>query len=254
MHILFLTDNFFPETNAPASRTHDHAKEWIKAGHKVTVITCVPNFPNGKVYSGYQNKLWQKEIIDNISVIRVWSFIAANQGFTKRIFDYISYMITSFLASFFVFKVDIVVGTSPQFFTAISAWMVSGFKQKPFVFEVRDLWPDSVHAVGAMQDSKLLSIFKRFEIFLYSRADAIVTVTHSFKRNLESRGVSCKKIHVVTNGVEVENFKPREKNKKLVASLGLVDKFLVGYVGTHGMAHALETVLETARLDRKSVV
>ena len=123
MHILFLSDNFFPEVNAPASRTHEHAKEWIKAGHKVTVVTCVPNFPKGQVFDGYKNKVWQEEIIDGIRVVRVWSYIAANEGFTKRILDYLSYMITSFLASFFIRKVDIVVGTSPQFFTAVSAWI-----------------------------------------------------------------------------------------------------------------------------------
>lgn len=248
MHILFLTDNFPPEVNAPASRTYEHAKEWVKAGEKVTVITCAPNFPSGRVYAGYRNKIWQSEIVDGIRVIRVWSFIAANEGFSKRILDYISYMFTSFIASFFVSKVDVVVGTSPQFFTVVSAWMVAGFKRVPFVFELRDLWPESVRAVGAMQETRMLHYFEKLELFLYSRADAIVPVTHSFKHNLESRGVDAAKIHVITNGVDTEKFNYRGKDLTLLKDLGLEGKFVAGYIGTHGMAHRLENILEAAKL------
>lgn len=248
MHILFLTDNFPPEVNAPASRTYEHAKEWVKVGEKVTVITCVPNFPAGRVYDGYRNKLWQSEIVDGIRVIRVWSFIAANEGFFKRILDYISYMLTSFIASLFVSKVDIVVGTSPQFFTTVSAWMVAGFKRVPFVFELRDLWPDSVRAVGAMRDTRMLLYFEKIELFLYSRADAIVSVTHSFKYNLASRGIDATKIHVITNGVDTEKFRYLKKDKNLLYDLGLEEKFIAGYIGTHGMAHCLENILEAAKL------
>ena len=93
MRILFLTDNFPPEVNAPASRTYEHCKEWVKAGADVTVITCAPNFPQGKVYEGYKNKLYQKEIIDGIKVIRVWTYIVPNKGFLKRTIDYISYSV-----------------------------------------------------------------------------------------------------------------------------------------------------------------
>ena len=116
MHILFLTDNFSPEVNAPASRTLEHCREWVKAGHQVTVITGVPNFPKGEVFDGYKNRLWQQEILEGIQVIRVWTYITSNEGFTRRALDYLSYMVTGFLASLFVRRVDVVVGTSPQFF------------------------------------------------------------------------------------------------------------------------------------------
>ena len=81
MHILFLSDNFPPEVNAPASRTFEHCREWVKAGHDVTVITCAPNFPQGELYAGYRNRLWQWEEMDGIRVLRVWSYITANAGF-----------------------------------------------------------------------------------------------------------------------------------------------------------------------------
>ena len=117
MHILFLTDNFPPESNAPASRTFEHCREWVRAGHQVTVITCAPNFPKGKVFDGYRNRLWQQEVMAGMRVIRVWSYITANEGFVKRILDYQSFMLSATLAAPFVRSVDVVVGTSPQFFT-----------------------------------------------------------------------------------------------------------------------------------------
>lgn len=119
MKILFLTDNFPPEVNAPATRTYEHCKEWVKQGEEVTVITCTPNFPQGKVYTGYRNRLYQKEIMDDIRVIRVWSYITANEGFLKRTLDYISFSVTSFFAGLFQ-QADIIIATSPQFFTALS--------------------------------------------------------------------------------------------------------------------------------------
>jgi len=170
MHILFLSDNFPPEVNAPASRTFEHCREWVKLGHQVTVVTCAPNFPSGKVFGGYENKLWQQEVMDGIRVIRVWSYITANEGFLKRVLDYVSYMAMAVLASFFVRKVDVVIGTSPQFFTACAAYLVGLCKRCPWVFELRDLWPESIRAVGAMKESRVLDWLEKLELFLYRKA------------------------------------------------------------------------------------
>ncbi|WP_312796860.1 glycosyltransferase family 4 protein [Tianweitania sp.] len=247
MHILFLTDNFTPEVNAPASRSFEHCREWVKAGHQVTVITGVPNFPRGKVFAGYRNRLWQTEVIDNIRVVRVWTFICANKGFVCRTLDYFSFMITALLAAFFVRRIDVVVGTSPQFFTVCAAWLVSVLRRAPFVFELRDLWPQSIRVVGAMQDGVLLKALSRIELFLYHRAALIVAVTHSFKRILTARGVDPGKIAVVTNGVDLQRFQPASKDPLLEAKLGLNNRFVAGYIGTHGLAHGLDTVLDAAR-------
>ena len=247
MHILFLTDNFPPEVNAPASRTFEHCREWVKAGHEVTVITCAPNFPKGKVYEGYRNRLWQHETTDGIRVIRVWSYISANEGFALRTLDYVSYMVSAVLAAPFVRKVDLIVGTSPQFFTACAAYAASRTRRVPYVFELRDLWPESIRAVGAMKEGRALRALERLELFLYRKAARVVSVTQSFKRNLVRRGVDPAKIAVVTNGVDVSRFTPRPKDADLVTRHGLAGKFVAGYVGTHGMAHALETVLDAAK-------
>jgi len=251
MHILFLTDNFPPEVNAPASRTFEHCRVWVQAGYKVTVITCTPNFPTGRVFNGYRNRIWQCDEVEGIRVIRVWSYITANEGFVRRILDYMSFMVTASLASLFVRGVDLVVGTSPQFFTACAAYVVSRFKNIPFVFELRDIWPESIKAVGVMKESIVIRMLERLELFLYRNAAQIVSVTQSFKKILISRGVNGDKIVVVTNGVDISRFKPMSKDVELVRKLKLEGKFVAGYVGTHGLAHHLETLLEAAEILRE---
>jgi hypothetical protein len=246
VHVLFLTDNFPPEVNAPASRTFEHCREWVKAGHRVTVITCAPNFPKGKVFDGYRNKLWQRETMEGIEVVRVWSYITANEGFVRRILDYQSYMVSAIIASLFVRKVDVIVGTSPQFFTACAAYVASRLKFRPYIFELRDLWPESIKAVGAMKNERAIALLESLELFLYRKAARVISVTNSFKDNLVSRGIDGSKIEVVTNGVDLSQFKPRSKDPALERQLGLEGKFVVGYIGTHGLAHALETVLDAA--------
>jgi glycosyltransferase involved in cell wall biosynthesis len=247
MHILFLTDNFPPEVNAPASRTFEHCREWVKAGCQVTVITGAPNFPNGKVFDGYRNRLWQQEVLSDIRVIRVWTYTTANEGFAKRTLDYLSFMVSGFLASLFVRKVDVVVGTSPQFFTVCAAYMTGLLKRVPWVFELRDIWPESIRVVGAMKHSKLLDLLEKVELFLYRKASAIVSVTHAFRTSLMKRGVNGGKIHVVTNGVDTSRFSPRDKDTELLHQHGLQGKFVAGYIGTHGLAHALDTLLDAAK-------
>lgn len=246
MKILFLTDNFYPEVNAPASRTYEHAREWVKTGHEVTVITCVPNFPKGKVFDGYKNKLWQKEVIDGIEVIRVWSYIAANKGFVRRTLDFISFSVTSFLAGLFV-KADVIVATSPQFFTALSGRTLSFWKRVPWIMEVRDLWPESIKTVGAMKDNLFIRYFEWEEMRCYRSAKTIVVVTDSFKRTLTARGIDEAKIKVVKNGVDKDMFKPVPKDEALIGELGLEGKKIIGYIGTHGMAHKLDFILDCAR-------
>jgi hypothetical protein len=251
MHILFLTDNFPPETNAPATRTYEHTREWVKAGHQVTVITCAPNFPKGQVFAGYRNRLWQRETIEGIQVIRVWSYITANEGFLKRTLDYMSFMVTGFLASLFVRKVDVVIGTSPQFFTVCAAYVTSLFKRVPWVFELRDLWPETITMVGALKNQAVISLLERLELFLYRKSDLIVSVTNSFKEDLAARGIDATKITVITNGVDINLFRAQSKDLALRDALKLKEKFVIGYLGTLGMCHKLDVVLEAASLLNK---
>ena len=246
MKILFLTDNFPPEVNAPATRTYEHCKEWVKQGEKVTVITCVPNFPQGKVYKGYRNVFYQKEIMEGIHIIRVWTYITANEGFIKRTLDYISFSVSAFIAGLFQ-KTDIIIATSPQFFTALSGRALSFWKRKPWIMEVRDLWPESIKTVGAMNDNILIRYFEWQEKHCYHSAKKIVVVTDSFKRRLVERGIDSSKIDVVKNGVNRSLFVPVVKDLQLLNELGLQNKKIIGYIGTHGMAHKLDFILQCAK-------
>ncbi|CAK0768210.1 colanic acid biosynthesis glycosyl transferase WcaI [Gammaproteobacteria bacterium] len=246
LRVLFLTDNFPPEVNAPANRTFEHCCEWVSNGVEVTVITCAPNFPKGKVFAGYRNALWQVETMRGIRVVRVWTYITSNEGFFKRILDYVSFMFSASIAALLVGKIDLIIGTSPQFFTVCAAWVAATLKRKPWIFELRDIWPESIKVVGMMKESMAIRMVERIEMFLYRQSSSIVTVTHSFKEKLISRGIDSNKIGIVTNGVDLKSFVPQEKDTELLEKLGLKDCFVAGYIGTHGIAHGLETLLSAA--------
>jgi colanic acid biosynthesis glycosyl transferase WcaI len=247
MRILFLSDNFPPETNAPASRTLEHAKRWVQAGHEVTVVTCAPNFPDGVVHPGYRNRWRQVESIEGIRVVRVKTFISANEGFLLRTLDYMSFMFTSVIAGLFEKRPDVLVATSPQFFCACGGWLLSAVRRLPFVFELRDLWPATILAVGAMRRGLLIRMLERLELFLYRRADRIVSVTEAFKTDLVSRGIPADKIDVVTNGADLSRFRPVPRDHAWAKELGLEGKFVAGYIGTHGMTHGLSSILDAAK-------
>jgi glycosyltransferase involved in cell wall biosynthesis len=246
MKILFLTDNFPPEVNAPATRTYEHCRAWIKYGAEVTVITCFPNFPQGKVYEGYKNNWKKTEWIDGIKVIRVWLFISANHGFFKRIVDYISFSFTSFLAGLSQ-KCDVIIATSPQFFTALAGRTLSFWKREPWIMEVRDLWPESIKTVGAMNDNLFIRYFEKEEKWCYQSAKKIISVTDSFKGEITKKGISDEKIEVIKNGANMELYNPLPKNQELLKKLNVSDKIVLGYLGTHGMAHKLDFVLDCAK-------
>jgi glycosyltransferase involved in cell wall biosynthesis len=252
MRILFLSHYFPPEVNAPASRTYEHCKAWARTGHEVTVVTCVPNHPRGIVYEGYRNRLWQREQHNDITLIRVWTFVTANEGVFKRSLNYVSFMLACVLAAPFLPKADIVLTTSPQFFNGLAGYPVSRMKRVPWVLEIRDLWPESIVAVGGLKPGVLVRMLEWLELFAYRKADHIVPVTDSFERYMIGKGISAAKIEVIKNGVDAAVFQPHVGANPLHTELGIEGKFVAAYFGTHGMAHQLETVLEAASLLREN--
>lgn len=242
--ILFLTDNFPPEVNAPASRTYEHALRWVKAGAEVTVITCAPNFPQGKVYPGYRNRK-SREVMDGIEVIRVRTYITANAGFAKRVLDYLSFAWASFWAGLGR-ECDVIVATSPQFFTTWSGRALSFYKRRPWVFELRDIWPESIAAVGAGGGGAAMKLLERAELRLYRNAAKVVAVSPAFRDNLAGRGIDPAKVEIVTNGADLSLWTPRGAEPALRDELGLTGKFVIAYVGTMGMAHGLDFILRAA--------
>lgn len=248
INILFLTENFPPETNAASTRVFERACYWVKAGHQVTVITTAPNFPNGIVFSGYKNRWRQVEFISDIRVIRVKTYITSNQGIFRRTLDFLSFMVMGVFWGLFESKPDVIVSTSPQFFAAVAGWILSGLRRVPFVFELGDLWPASISAVGLLRPGFILRLIEKLELHLYARAEAIVSLTHAFRDNLLMRGVDANKIAVIPNGVDLWRYGMRDRDVDLDRQWNTTGKFIVGYVGTHGMAHALSNVLDTAEI------
>jgi len=182
-----------------------------------------------------------------IRVIRVWTYIVPNKGFFKRTLDYISFSVTGFLAGLFV-KTDLIIATSPQFFCALAGRTLSFFKRRPWVMEVRDLWPESIKTVGLVQhDNLFIRYFEWQERRCYRSAQKIVVVTDSFKRRLMEKGINPDKIFVVKNGVNKELFTPMPKDQELKNELGLNGKRIIGYIGTHGLAHNLAFILNCAK-------
>lgn len=253
MRILFLTHYFPPEGNAPASRVHAMCKRWVEMGHDVTVITCAPNVPDGKVYKGYKNKLYQHEQIDGIKVIRVWTWLAANKGTFLRTLNFVSFFLGSIIASLFQKRPDIVIATSPQFFCGWAGAFTSRLRRRPFLLEVRDIWPASIAAVGAAglapdQRGWLLKTLEWLERKLYRSAKHIVTVGECYRQDLLERNVPDSKISVITNGVDPKRFKPSSPDTTIRQRHGLTDEhFVVSYIGTVGMASGLRVILCAAK-------
>ena len=247
MHILYLSHYFAPENNAPAARVHAMGKEWVRQGHEVTVITCAPNVPAGVVYEGYRNRAWQEEWVDGIRAVRVWTYLAANVGTTRRALNFVSYLAAASVAAPFVRRADVVIATSPQFFAGWAGVPAHWVHRAPFVLEIRDLWPASITAVGAMHRGAAVRGLEWLERSLYGAADRIVTVGEGYKEQLVARGVPAAKIDVVTNGVDAELFYPRDPDPAVRARWGLEpDAFVVVFAGTIGMASGLDVALRAA--------
>ena len=169
MKILFLSHYFPPEVNAPATRTYEHCKRWVEQGHEVTVISCVPHHPMGKAYPGYHNRWWFEENKDGIRAIKIKTYITANEGFLKRTLNYVIYMMMAILIAPFLPKTDVVISTSPQFFNGLAGYFVSRIKRVPWLLEIRDLWPESILAVGAIKNKYLIGCLEWLEGFCIAR-------------------------------------------------------------------------------------
>jgi hypothetical protein len=253
MNILFLSHYFPPEVNAPATRTYEHCKRWAAAGHNVTVITCAPNCPDGVVYAGYRNRFRREEIIDGIRVIRVWTYIAPNKGFFRRIMNYVSYMVSAtFHAVVTLRDIDVVVATSPQFFCGWAGVLCRWLRRWPFILEIRDIWPESILTVGAMQKSLLIRFLERMERLMYRSSTHMVTVGEGYRRRIMEKDVPPDKISVVMNGVDLDSFQPVADTQFIRREFRSEGKFICAYIGTVGMAHGLEVVIEAARQCREA--
>lgn len=251
MKILYVSQYFPPEMGAPAARVVELARHWVRAGHDVSVLTGFPNHPTGVVPPEWQPRLRNlvyREEVDGIKVVRTWLLPLPNRKPYERILNYSSFCVSAALRGLDLPRPDIIIATSPQLLVGLSGWWISFWKRVPLVFEVRDLWPESLSAIGMGTDSSFLQrALSPVADFLYRKADHIVVVTPAFKDHLiQFWKVQSSKISIVENGVETERFAPTALETDLRGQLQLEGKFVVGYIGTMGMAHGLDTLVKAA--------
>lgn len=248
--VLFLSNYFPPEVNALANRTWEHARAWVEAGGRVEVIAGPPHFPEGRVYEGYTNEL-TRETRDGVSILRVPMYVAANEGFFRRTLSYMSYMVSAaWHSKGCLGSPAVVVASTPQFFGGLAGWLVSRRLGAPFVLEVRDLWPESIVDVGALRRGMLVRLLEWLETRLYRSADHVVVVSPAFRAHIEERGVAPERISVLPNGVDLAMFGRPVASALLDGlreELGVGTEFVVSYIGTVGLAHGVEVMLEAAQ-------
>ena len=249
VRILFLTHYYPPEVNAPATRTHEHCREWAAAGHDVHVVTCAPSHPIGRLFPGYRRQWHRHELVDGVHVHRVWTYLAANRGTVRRTINYLSFAVSGAWRAWRLGSFDVAVGTSPQFFCAVATWIVARLRGLPWVFEVRDLWPASIAALGAIHRQSIpMRWLERLESRLYRDAAAVACLTRGFMAALEARGVDPAKLHYLPNGIIPEFWAEGNRDgARRDLSVG-PDEVLLSYVGTTGMAHGLVALLDAAAL------
>ncbi|MFZ0731384.1 MAG: glycosyltransferase family 4 protein [Candidatus Sulfotelmatobacter sp.] len=253
MKILYLSQYFLPEMGAPAARASELARHWARAGHKVYVLTGFPNHPTGVVPPEWRSRLRRlifHEQLDGVDIFRTWLWPLPNRRAHERMRNYASFFVSAALRGLTLPRPDVIIASSPQLLVGLSGWWLAFARQIPFVFEVRDLWPESLVAVGAGTEGSLLhTVLGKVAGFLYQRANLVVVVTPAFKDHLIERWrVPSEKIAIVENGVETNLFAPASTDTILTVrrQLGAEPKYLVCYIGTMGMAHGLETLLAAA--------
>lgn len=251
MHALFVSNYYPPEVTPPATRLYEHARTWAADGGSVEVLVSNPNFPEGRIYDGFTNAFVQEER-DGIAVTRVPMYVAENKGTLKRTLSYVSFGAAAALWGKRVRrKPDVIAATSPQFFCALGGYALARRLGVPFVLEVRDLWPDSILAVGALRDSPMIRALEWLEKFLYEKSDHIVVVTHAFKDHIVRKGIAPEKVSIVKNGADLDAFEADQPDPELAQAFlrdnGMAGKFVAAYIGTIGMAHRADILLEAAQ-------
>ncbi len=249
MKINLICHYYPPEIGAPQARLSEMTREWVKQGHEVTVLTGFPNHPTGIIPPEYRGKIFMEEVVDDVRIWRHWLYATPNEGFFKKTFAHLSFMASLILLSLFRGeRPDVLIVSSPNFFSVISAFIISRLRRVPYIFEVRDLWPGIFIELGVLRNRYLIKMLEAVELFLYHKAALVVPVTNGFAKDMIRRGIADDKIEVITNGVDLDRYKAGQGNtNQLRAELGIPeDKFIVLYIGAHGSSHGLQKVLDAA--------
>lgn len=251
MRILWISQWFPPDLGALPARLTEMAREWIAEGHDVTVVTAFPHHPLGVVPDSYRGRRVVEERYEKIRVIRCWIWALPNKRMWQRTLCQLSFAASSVLLALRrPRRPDVVIVSSPPFFQGLAGLVFSRLHRARFVFEVRDLWPETFAAMGVLSRGLVYRILETLEKALYRASDRVVVVTRSFREDLLRRGVPAQKISIIPNGADPDFYAPRPPSETLRSELGGNGKFLATYVGTHGLATGLEQILDAAEILR----
>jgi glycosyltransferase involved in cell wall biosynthesis len=245
--IAFVCQYFVPEIGAPSARVSELSREWVRHGHDVTVVTGLPNHPTGIIAPDYRGTIFRRETLDGITVLRNWLYATPNEGFVRRTVAHMSFMMSAMILTTPRLRGhDVIVVSSPTFFAVIAAWFMSRVWRIPYVFEVRDLWPGIFIELGVLKNRSIIRLLEGIEMFLYRRAARVVVVTDSFRDILLRRGLPDGHVSTITNGVDCEAFRPGPRENGIRRTHALSGRFVVLYIGAHGISQALSAILESA--------
>jgi len=251
MRIQFMAQCYAPEEVSAAILITELAADLARRGHQVSVVTGAPNYPQGRVFEGYRNRLLQAETLDGVRVIRTWSYISPSKKFWSRLFHYGTYSATAFYGGLAAGRPDVLVSYSPPLPLGLSAWLLSHLWRIPWVLQIEDLYPDAAIAAGVMKNKRVINFFLRMERFLYQKADHISVISESFRRTLLAKMVPTSKLDVIPVWADPDEVRSLPKENSFRHKHGLDDKYVVMYAGNIGLTSCLEDVLRTAELLRE---
>ena len=245
MKILLINQAFVSPDEPGHTRHFELAKFLQSRGHELVIVASDLNYQTGK-RTVERKGVFAEQIIDGVRVLRAYIYPALHRSYFWRVISFFSFMFSSVWTSFRVNDVDLVLGTTPPIFQAVSAWFVAWIRRKPFLLEVRDLWPEFGVSMGVLKNPIVIALGRRLEKFLYARAAHILVNSPAYKEYMIGKGVPEKKITFIPYGTDVDMFNPRVDGSSIRADLGLQDKFIVLYAGALGQANDIDTILRAA--------
>lgn len=247
MKILLLTQWFDPE---PTFKGLLFAQALRDEGHEVEVLTGFPNYPGGKVYDGYKISVYQKDIVDGITIHRAPLYPSHDGSAIKRVFNYLSFAISTFFIGLIkTRKIDVIYSYHPPLTTSLSAFLLGLCKRVPFVIDVQDLWPDTLFATGMLKNKKALFVVGQVCDFIYKRAAKIVVLSPGFKSRIESRGVPQDKIEIIYNWCNEPALNDFEESSVKLPDNGNLN---LVFAGNLGFAQGLPTIVSAAEILQKN--
>ncbi|HTK57335.1 MAG TPA: glycosyltransferase family 4 protein [Gemmatimonadales bacterium] len=246
LRIAYLVQQFPPEVGAGPARVTEMGRQWLRSGSALTVITAMPNRPEGRIHAAYRGQLTATESWEGIRVLRSWLYASPKHGFLRTVLNNLTWMVTGGAHALVrMGRADVLIASSPPFFPHLAGVVVSRLRGVPLVLEIRDLWPDYLVDMGVLSGAPARALFA-LERWLLRRAAAVVVVTESFRRRVVEKGVAAERVHVISNGVDLDFYRPADEPPPLPALARRGQEFLVGYLGNIGAGQALTTVVEAA--------